>query len=107
MADKKIHQLLRVAAECVCGGIAVAFITFVCFRFQLHLPTPTCLYLLVIVLLSLRGSFLSSAVVSIVAVGCLDYYFVPPIFSFSVTSATDVVAFITFLAASAIITQLV
>ena len=107
MLLKHNHPIWRGVAQCVSGVIAVAFITLVCFRLHLRLPTPTCLYLLTIILLSLRGDFLPSAVVSFVAVGCLDYYFIPPLFSFTVTGPTDVVALITFLMVSAIITQLV
>jgi signal transduction histidine kinase len=107
MPPNQKHRLWRTAAECLCGIVALALITFVCFRVRLNLPTPTFLYLIVIVLLSLRGSFFSSAVVSFAAVGCLDYYFVRPVFSFSVGDPVDCVALIAFLTTSAVITQLV
>jgi signal transduction histidine kinase len=58
-------------------------------------------------MVSLQGSFVSSAVVSFMAVGCLTYYFTPPIFSFRVGSPTDLVAVVAFLTTSAIITRLV
>jgi len=107
MLHKHSHRFLRVGAECLFGGFAVALISLVCFRCQLHLPAPTCLYLLVIVLLSLRGSFASSVVVSFIAVGCLDYFFVPPILSLDVNGPSDILALITFLTVSATITRLV
>jgi len=74
MPDKHNHRFLRAVAQFVSGVIAVALITFVCFRLQLHEATPTCLYLLAIVLLSLQGNFFVSAAVSLIAVGCLDYF---------------------------------
>jgi two-component system, sensor histidine kinase and response regulator len=101
------HQIWRAVVQCVSGVIAVALITLVCFRLQLHEATATCLYLLAIVLLSLQGNFFVSAVVSFIAVGCLDYFFVPPLFSFTVTDPSDAVAFIAFLTASGTITHLV
>jgi K+-sensing histidine kinase KdpD len=52
------------------------------FQFQRQALTPMCLYLILIVFLSLRASFLSSTIVSFVAIACLDYFFVPPLFSF-------------------------
>jgi PAS domain-containing protein len=55
----------------------------------------------------LRGSFLLSAVLSLIAVGCLAYYFSPPIFSFRVSDPLNAVAIIAFLTASAVITRLV
>jgi K+-sensing histidine kinase KdpD len=94
-------------AQCLAGSIALALVTFVCFKLRLNVPTPTFLYLIVIVAVSLQGSFVSSAVVSFIAVGCLTYYFIPPIFSFRVGNSTDVVAIIAFLTTSAVITRLV
>ena len=58
-------------------------------------------------LLSLRGSFLSSAIFSFIAVGLLAYYFVPPVFSFSVADSFDLVTIIAFLTTSGVITRLV
>jgi len=89
------------------GGIAVALITFVSLRLRLNLATTVCLYLVVVVLLSVQGNFLSSAVVSVSAVVCLAYYFAPPIFSFQASDPFDVLALIVFLITSAVITHFV
>ncbi len=75
----------RAVVQCLVGSIALALLTLVCFRLRLNPATATCLYLIVIVLLSLGGNFLSSAVVSLIAVGCLAYFFAPPAFSFRVS----------------------
>jgi signal transduction histidine kinase len=107
MLRKRDHQFWRPGAECLAGLVALALINFICLRFHLTVPTPTFLYLIVIVLLSLRGSFLASAFVSFAAVGCLDYFFVRPLFSFSVGDPIDLVAIIAFLTTSAVVTQLV
>jgi PAS domain S-box-containing protein len=66
-----------------------------------------CLYLIVVVLLSLKGSLLSTAVVSLITVGFLTYFFVPPLFSFRVRDPFEMVAIIVFLTASAVITHFV
>jgi PAS domain S-box-containing protein len=89
------------------GSIAVALVTFVCFRLQLNLDTTGFLYLIIVVLTALQGSFLSAAVVSLIAVGCLAYYFVPPLFSFRVSDPIDLAAIAAFLTTSAVITHLV
>ena len=86
---------------------ALALATVVCFQFRLNLPAPTCLYLIVIVVTSIRSHFLSSAIVSIVAAFCLDYYFLPPIFSLELRRPEDYVALTAFLTTSTVITQLV
>jgi signal transduction histidine kinase len=63
--------------------------------------------LVVVVLLSLRGSFLTSAIVSFVAVGCLDYYFTKPLFSPLIFDPVDAFAIVLFLITAAVITTLV
>ena len=107
MPRKRGHHFWRTIAECLVGMVALALITFVCFHSRLTVPTPTFLYLIVIVLLSLRGSLISAAVISFAAVGCLDYFFLRPLFSFGVGDPIDLVASIAFLTTSVVITQLV
>jgi K+-sensing histidine kinase KdpD len=41
------------------------------------------LYLVVVVLAALYGGFWQATVVSVAAAACLNYFFVPPIFSFA------------------------
>jgi len=99
-----VHPLTRVFL----GAAAVALLTAVCFQLlDLGFATASPLYLLVVVLQSLTGDFISSAVVSVVAAGCLDYFFVPPLFSFGVTGPPNVAALISFLVTSLVITKLV
>jgi signal transduction histidine kinase len=102
-----IHQPWRSFAQCLYGGVGLAFVTFICFRLQFNLATAALLYLIVVVLLSLEGSFVSSSVVSLIAVGCLAYFFAPPVFSFRVDDPLNVVAIVAFLTTSLVITRLV
>jgi len=102
-----MHKFWRSAAQCLFGGIGLASVTLICFRLQLNLATVALLYLIVVVLASLNGGFVSSAVVSLIAVGCLAYFFAPPIFSFRVDDPLNVVAIIAFLTTSFVITRLV
>lgn len=92
--------------QCAAGIIALALVAFVCFQLRLHFATVACLDLIVIVLMALQGSFLSSAVVSLVAVGLLNFYFVPPIFHLRVSDLIDYVELLAFLLTSAVITHL-
>jgi PAS domain S-box-containing protein len=106
----KHHQTSRfwhAAAPSVVGSIAVALLTFVCFRLDVDPVTAAFLYLIVIVLVSLRGSFVPSAVVSIIAICCLDYFFTPPLFQIRLSQPLDVVALITFWPTALIITHLI
>src|SRR5256886_11445403 len=107
MLHKPNDRFWRAAAQYLSGSIALALVTFVCFRLGLNLVMTACLYLIVIVLLSLRGSFVLSAVFSLVGVGCLAYYFAPPDFSFRVSDPLDGAVVIVFLTTSAVVTHLV
>jgi PAS domain S-box-containing protein len=107
MLDNQPSRFWRAVAQCLAGSITLALVTFVCFRFRLNLATAAVLYLIVIVLLSLQGSFLLSAVFSLVAIGCLAYFFAPPIFSFRVNDPLEAVAILAFLTTSIVITHLV
>jgi len=104
LLHRRSNSFRREVANCLTGVVAVVLITWVCFLIHRKALTPMCLYLIVVVLLSLRGRFLSSIVVSTVAMLCLDYFFVPPLFSLVVS---DPLPFITFLISSAVITRLV
>src|ERR1700754_4935422 len=101
------RRIWRIAVQCLVGIIAVALITFISFQLQLNLATAVCLYLVVVVLLSLQGNFFSSALVSLIAAGSLTYYLSPPIFSFRVRDKSELVVVIVFLTISAVITHFV
>ncbi|MCP3727763.1 ATP-binding protein [Paraburkholderia sp. CNPSo 3272] len=89
------------------GGIGLALTTWLCFRFDVGLAVASLVYLTEIVLLSLLESFLSSAVLSLVAVCLLDFFFTLPLFSFQINAVQDVVALAAFVAASFVVTTLV
>src|SRR5262245_61443819 len=108
MNHHQTHRFWRSTAQCLLGGIAVALVTFVCFRFNASTTTAALLYLIVVVLASLTGSFVLSAVVSIVAILCLDYVFTEPRFTIDLTlrEPLNLVALITFLGTALVITSL-
>jgi two-component system sensor histidine kinase KdpD len=88
------------------GCLLIALITFVCDRLQLNLTVTGFIYLIAIVLQSLMGNFISSALVSVVAVLCLDFFFTPPRFSLEVTSPLDILALISFLTTGLVVSRL-
>jgi signal transduction histidine kinase len=97
----------HVSAQCLIGTLGVALLTLVCYPLHLNFSTVSFLYLIVVVLLSITGSFFSSALVSIIAIGCLDYFFIPPLFSLRVDDPLNVVTITVFLTTSLVITRLV
>src|SRR5258705_13039278 len=107
MLPRHNRRIWRIVVQCLAGIIAVALITFVCFQLQLNLATAVCLYLVVVVLLSLQGNFFSSAVVSLIAAGSLMYYLSPPIYSFRISDPSEVMVIIVFLVISGLLTHFV
>ncbi|MCS6818170.1 MAG: ATP-binding protein [Blastocatellia bacterium] len=96
----------RSAIHWLFGTMALAGLTFVCFRFQVNPTTVALLYLIVIVLVSLRSSFIPSAFVSIIAYLCLDSFFTAPLFRPAMNQPLDVIAPLAFLSTSFVITRL-
>lgn len=107
MDHNRIHKFRHSAAPFLFGAIGLAFVTFICFQLQAGIATVALLYLMVVVLVSLKGSFVSSAVVSVLAVGCLDYFFTAPVFTFGTNDLPSYLAMIVLLMTSLIITHLV
>jgi len=106
MAKGHKRSFVSFVVAAIPGCIAAALITYVCFRFRLNLSITGFLYLMVVVLQSLRGNFASSAFVSVLTVACLDFFFTPPVFSFEVTNSLDILALISYLITGLVITRL-
>lgn len=101
-----MHKSWRSAAECLVACLALASLTIVCGRLHCNLTTSGLLYVIVVVLVSRFGSFVSSTVTSIIAALCLGYL-APPSFRFRIDDPLDAVAVATFLIASLTISGLV
>lgn len=89
------------------GVLVTGLVTLICFGLGASFTISGFCYLIVVVLQSLAGDFLSSAVVSLLCVACLDYFFIPPLFSFRVSDLSDTLALITFLVTGLVVTRLV
>src|SRR6201987_4644302 len=107
MWNRLIPRIRRSAPPSFLAIIALAGLTFACLRLQLNISTAGFLYLIVIVLLSLAGDYVSSVVTSVIAAVCLAYFFAPPIFSIRVAETLNIVAIIAFLTTSLVISRLV
>ncbi len=71
---------------------AVAVCTWLAFSLGFNFASAGFLYLFLVVVTALYGGFGVATVSSIVAVSCLNYFFVPPVFSFTVTRPENWVA---------------
>ena len=90
----------------VAGVLAVAAVTYGAFALRVNAPSAGFLYLLLIVLVALRAGFAAATVVSLAAVVCLDYYFIPPVFSVNVTDPQNWLALMTFECTALIVSRL-
>ena len=106
MKHNRPDRFWRSAAPCLFGSLGLALLTFVCFRLQVNPTTVALLYLIVIVLVSLRGNFIPAALVSIIAYLFLDSFFTAPLFHPAMSQPLDVVAPIAFLTTALVITRL-
>ena len=97
----------RLVSLWVIGCLTLAIVTWVCFVLGRSAGTTAFVFLIVIVLLSLLDSFISSLIFSVVAFGCLDYFFIAPRFSFYMNDSHDVVMIVAFVVTSFIVTGLV
>jgi PAS domain S-box-containing protein len=107
MMSNQTTGFRRLAAQYFFGSVGLALLTFVCFRLGFDLATTGFVYLALITLVSLTGSFIGSAILSIIAVACLAYFFALPIFDFRIDSPQHIVVVSAFLLTSLMVTRLV
>jgi PAS domain S-box-containing protein len=107
MKRERVGRFRYLAALWAAGSVALALASWACFQLGLSFATTAFVFLIVIVLLSLMDSFISSAVFSVVAVGCLDFFFTEPLFSVYVADAQNATALVAFLVTSLAVTSLV
>jgi PAS domain-containing protein len=88
-------------------GIAgLALTTFICFQAGFGLARTAFIYVILIALLSLFGSFSASIVLSLLAAACLNYFFAPPLFEFRIDLWQDIERIAVFLTTAVVVTAL-
>jgi two-component system, OmpR family, sensor histidine kinase KdpD len=101
------RQFRRQCQSIAASSVAIALLTFTGYKLHFNNATIVLLLLLVVVLQSLTGGVVASVIVAMAAAGCLDYFFLPPIFSFRVDDPMDGLALSVFLLIALVIAQLV
>ena len=89
------------------GLVSLATVTGLYFWLDVPLVGAAFTYLVVLVLLSLVSNFSSLIVLSLIGVCCLNYFFTPPIFSFRVDYAQDLITLSAFVITSFVVNFLV
>jgi two-component system sensor histidine kinase KdpD len=93
---KGVQSRAGVLRGYLAGLAAVALVTFCAFRLHLNLSTSGSLYFLIVVMVSVIWGFWEASVTSLIAVNCLNYFFVPPMLTFRISDPQDWVALATF-----------
>ena len=91
------------------AAILLAGLTLVCTssRGNLSLGTDLLLYLLAVVLVSLVGGFLPALLSAIIASLLLNYYFVPPIYTFTISEPQNALAIAVFVLIATLVSRVV
>ncbi len=84
----------------------MAVITGICFGAHLGFAIPCLLYMLLVVVQSLWAGFGSSAIVSVIAAVCLEYFFIPPVLEWQIGDPEYGAALFTYCITSLVITRL-
>jgi PAS domain S-box-containing protein len=103
MTRSASHEAVRFLV----GLAGLTLLTALCFWLDFRVISTAFAYLILIVLLSLSGGFASLIALSFVAVGCLSFFFAPPIFSFRIDYPEDIITVTAFLITSLTIACLV
>jgi signal transduction histidine kinase len=101
------HGRWHAATQCLFGILGLAAITLAAVWFDLQPGAISLLYLIVVVFVSLRAGFISSIAVSLIAVFCLHYYFLPLFSSAGTKNPLAIVAAVAFLITAWVITAMV
>jgi two-component system, OmpR family, sensor histidine kinase KdpD len=105
--DRFKKNALRVVGRVLAAVSFVGAITFVFFRvLPLTATTAGFFYLVAILTIATVGGLVESTIASIVAMLCFNFFFLPPVGTFTIADPQNWVALFTFLATSLVASQL-
>ncbi len=107
MPEAAPHGFWHSATHFLFGIIGLASITFAAFPLHLQPGAISLLYLIVVVFVSLRGGFVSSLAISLIAVFCLSDFFMQRFSPSGARNPLDIVATVAFLITAWVITGMV
>jgi two-component system, OmpR family, sensor histidine kinase KdpD len=89
---REVSRTIR-GLRALCLGLAATLVcTWLAFHAGLNLASAGFMYLVLVVLAAIYGGFSQATVASFVAFACLDYFFIPPLFTFRVNDPRNWVA---------------
>src|SRR5664279_5265134 len=106
-AYRKVAESVKpVLRGCFAGLAAVALVTLIAFRLNWNLSASGSLYFLVVVMVSVVWGFWEASVTSLIAACCLNFFFIPPIFTWTISDPQNWVALATFEVAALTVSRL-
>lgn len=79
----------RVPAQYLAACASLGTLTYIATVLRANLTTASLLDLLLVVIVAWLCGFPQASVTSLLAVGCLDYFFVPPLYRFNIDNPQD------------------
>jgi two-component system sensor histidine kinase KdpD len=106
--DSKIgrQSAMRFIGHALCGSAAVMATAYLGTRLHVNFSTTGFLHLLIVVLVATMSGFWEATVTSLVALTCLNYFFVPPVYTFYVADPQNWVALIAFESTALLVSRL-
>ena len=96
----------RFMGETLAGCWVIALLTFTGYVLHFNPASVGFLFLLVVVCVAILCGFRQASMVSLLACACLDYFFYPPLFKFSIASPENWVALGAFEASALLVSRL-
>jgi two-component system sensor histidine kinase KdpD len=100
------QSAMRFAAYALAGSAAAFAAAYLGVRLHVNFSTTGFLDLLIVVLVARMSGFWEATVTSLAALTCLNYFFVPPVYSFYVADPQNWVALITFESTALLVSRL-
>jgi two-component system sensor histidine kinase KdpD len=100
------HGWVASVVRTLCGCGLVLLIAWLAYTSHLNLAATGFLELLLVLLVALKSGFWEATVVSVLANGCLDYFFTPPLFSLRISDPRNWIALTVFEIAALVVSRL-
>jgi len=97
---------VRFAVHALAGSAAVLAAAYFSLRLHVNFATTGFFQLLIVVLVAMIAGFWEATVTSLVALICLNYFFVPPVYTFYVSDPQNWVALISFESTALVVSRL-
>jgi len=100
------QRAVRFAERALAGSAAVLVAAYVGIHLHVNFSTTGFVDLLIVVLVAMLSGFWEATITSVVALTCLNYFFVPPVYTFYVADPQNWVALITFETTAVLVSRL-